>query len=124
MHGDSRLVAMRHRSNHILWAKSRISSEEDSRMGRLEGDPVHHGHVPLVKLNAAVPFYPRKRVLLTNGNQYIICLNKDIRFAGWKKLAFAIFVIHGMYFFKLHPYQSPVFHFEAQGDVVVKNLDV
>src|SRR5690606_23913716 len=113
MHGNSRLMTVRHRSNDILRAKSRISTEENPRMGRLEGDPVHNGHIPLVKLNSAVPLYPRESVFLTNGYQYIICLNKDIRFAGWKKLPLTFLVVHGMYFLKFHPYQPSIVNFKA-----------
>src|SRR5690606_6997524 len=124
MHGDSRLMAVCHRGDHILRPKSRISSEENTRMGGLEGCSVHNGHVPLIKFYSAVPFYPWESVFLTNGNQHIIRFNKNVGFTRRKKLTLAVPVVHGMYFFKLHPDQPSVFHFKAQRNMVVKNLDV
>src|SRR5690606_28020143 len=123
MHGNSRLMAVCHRGNDILRPKSRISSEKYPWMGALEGCSVHNGHVPLIKFYSAVPFYPGECVFLTNANQHIICCNKNGGFARRKKLTLAILVVHGMYFFKLHPDQPSVVHFKAQRNMVVKTLD-
>ena len=56
----------------VLRPKGRVAAEEDLGMGRLQGDLIEHWAIPLVELDAGVPFDPWTMVLLADGHQDVV----------------------------------------------------
>ena len=66
----------------VLGPERRVAAEENLRVRGLERDLVQHRAVPLVELDADVPFDPRTVILLPDGHQDMVAFQVDVRFAG------------------------------------------
>ena len=70
--GDGGLMAVLDGPDDVLRSPGRVAAEEDAVARALHGLLVHHGHVPLVELDADVALDPGERVFLADGEDHIV----------------------------------------------------
>src|SRR3954471_22229834 len=57
----------------VFRTECRVAAEENAGQGALHRLLIDYRNIPLVELDAEVAFNPRKRILLADGEDYVIC---------------------------------------------------
>ena len=107
VNGDRGLVAVCDRPDDVFRTKRRIATEKHACAGGLEGDRVDDRYIPLVELDADIPFHEGKGILLADREDYIVAGQDDPVEFGRLQPAVLIFV--PLDYRKLHTGQLAVF---------------
>ena len=106
-------MAMLHSPDNILWAERCVAAKEHAWARRFIGHFIHHGHVPLIELNAHAALNPRECVVLSDGQNYVVSRQKHrIDHGGFLRIRIPFQAL------KLHAHQLAVLHDKPLGRVV------
>src|SRR5579864_2789419 len=117
-------MAVRHGPDDVLRPERRVAAEEYFRIGRLVRHRIDDRHVPLVEFKADVALDPGESILLTDGDEHVIALHQDVRFAGRYQLAPALGIFLGLDLFEQHAAELAVLVLECLGHHIVVDRDV
>src|SRR5580692_5026558 len=121
---DRSFAAVRHRPDDILRSERSIAAEENLRIGGRHGLWIDLRHVPLVELNAAIAFDPRKRIFLADGDQDIIAWNMLVGLAGRHQIATPLGIAHRFHLLKHHASELAAVVGEFLGHEEIENWNV
>ena len=74
--GNGGLMAVTDGPNDVLRPPRGVTAKEHLRVGRLERHLVDRGHAPLAERHAGIFLDPRKRVVLADGHQHVVALDR------------------------------------------------
>src|SRR6266513_5737037 len=77
MNGNRSLMSVLDCPDNVCRSPCGIATKENARLGALHRHLVHNRHVPFVEVDADVALDPRKRVVLTDGENYFVAWEYD-----------------------------------------------
>ncbi|GBF30344.1 hypothetical protein MnTg04_00285 [bacterium MnTg04] len=122
VNGDRGLVAVCDRPDDVFRAKRRIATEKHTCAGGLEGDRVDDRYIPLVELDADIPFHEGKGILLADREDYVVAGQDDPVEFG--RLQPAVLVFVPLDYRKLHAGQLALFDNHPQRRMVQQQFDL
>ena len=69
---------MRNGPDNVARAKRSVAAKKHAVARRHQGGFIHDRTVPAIELKTNVPLDPRKCVVLTNGQNYVVTRNQDL----------------------------------------------
>ena len=120
---DRGLVPVGHGGDDVLRSEGGITTEEDMREARLVAGCVDQRQAPWVETDAAVGLDPWKGVLLSDGDQHLVAIDRDVGLAGGYQRTLTPVVINGLDDFKRHSDKSAMLKQECLRDMEVDDRD-